>query len=185
MAHGWLPCNDALSWTIHGVAVAPETRTRREEYHWVASVLNALGSGLHVLDAATGYVPGWHMMPYIAAACGHRVTAVDSNPTTVQMPAHPSVERAVMNISKLDYPDDSFDAVLCISTLEHMDIADAATIVKELLRVTRGPIILTADKADWLPSLLAGKADIGEPMPWAGPHLEPPVYVLDGCKLAM
>ena len=181
--HGWLARDDSLSWTIHSVDVSPATKTRREEYHYVINTLNALGDKLHVLDAATGYTHTYHMLPYIAAACGHCVSAVDINPLTMNMPAHPLVERQVMDIGHLDYADNHFDAVVCVSVLEHMNRDHAARVIIELLRVTKGPIVLTADNAVWLPSMLAGKADIGAAWAFLEPHLDPPVYALDAIKL--
>jgi SAM-dependent methyltransferase len=188
MAHGWLPRNDALSWTVRGIPVDPATRTRREEYHFVANVLDTAEPPTQVLvDAATGYVPTWHMMPYVAHNMGIIVHTIDADPRTLDLPATPNGSRRIGDICALPWPDAAFDAALCISTLEHMETLAQRQAAEELVRVTRpgGLVIVTADAAPWLPALFGElPLDIGDPWPTppAGAHLSPTVYALWGIR---
>ena len=119
---GWLRLDDSLPWCVGGVDVSPETRTRREEYHWVTKQI--LPHASTVLDAATGWVDTWHMLPYILSRAGYTVTACDADKRTLDMPKDERVVREIANITQLPYDDAAFDVVCCISTLEHLS-ADA------------------------------------------------------------
>lgn len=187
--HGWLVRDAELSWTVMDVPVDPATRTRREEYWWAAEALQALDEEHQtLLDAATGYVPGWHMMPYIAANCGYLVHAVDIDPRHMAMPAHPLVKREMADIAHMkQFPDEAFDVVACISVLEHLGEAERERAAAELVRVARRALIITADDAPWLPELFSKfeRLDLGVevPTPAACIHLSPRVYALCARKL--
>ena len=170
---GWLVKDDSLSWTINGVEVDPATRTRREEYHFAAD--RCLGN--LVLDAASGYVPGWHQLPYILTRKepNRFVVALDENAAGLQMPESPAVLRIQGNLLALPFANASFDTVLCVSTLEHLSADHINRALKELLRVCRRRLILTADEANWLPRLFGGDDDHG---PKASPSLVPAVYCM-------
>ena len=177
----WLLKDDFLSWTVNGIKVDPATRTRREEYTWAL----AQTSGSLILDAATGYVPTWHMFPYIATnlPIPRTVIACDADARQQQMPPHPAVVRMYSNLVCLPYLDAQFDTVCCISTLEHLEPAERMASAKELLRVCKpgGRMVLTADLAPWLPTLwgLPHGADAPDQ-----PALSPPVYALSFIKAA-
>lgn len=171
----WLPKDDSLPWVVNGIHIDPATRTRREEYGWAAS----MATGSMILDAATGYVPNWHVLPYIllrTPVC-RTVIACDMDPRQAQMPYHPAIVRMQGNLMCLPYLDNQFDTVFCISTLEHLDPAEQAASARELLRVCKpgGRMVLTADFASWLPGLFGlpfGPDECPEP------KLSPPVYAL-------
>lgn len=181
LSEGWLLKDDRQSWEVFGVPVDPATRTRREEYHWAATHT----TGACVLDAATGYVPTWHMLPYILANCASNrvIVACDMDARQRDMPPHPRVIRLGGDITRLPFLDNQFDTVCCISTLEHLPLAEQAAAARELYRVTKpgGEIILTADLAPWLPTLF-GLPHGPEAIP--EPSLAPPVYALAMRKLA-
>lgn len=179
MAHGWLARDDSLGWTVEGVNIAPETRTRNVEYRWAADQLLPK-RGITLLDAASGYVPTWHMLPYIAAKLGYLTVAVDMNEASLSMPACVGVRRELGDITSLRYADDSFDAVACISTLEHLGPTEQALAARELCRIARHKVIITADEAPWLPELFLPYLVIGDQWDFAGDHLSPPVYALSG-----
>jgi hypothetical protein len=83
---GWLLRDDTLPWKVGPVVdVSPETRTRREEYHWVRRRIDPTKVST-VLDAASGYVPTWHMLPEILAWDGYDVTACDWDERSLSMP---------------------------------------------------------------------------------------------------
>lgn len=171
----WLCRDDDLSWTVCGIKVDPATRTRREEYTFAAS----MAQGTLLLDAATGYVPGWHLLPYILTnvPVPRTVIACDVDPRQAQMPGHPAVVRMHGNLCCLPYLDAQFDSTFCISTLEHLEPAERMASAKELLRVTKpgGRLVLTADLGWWLPSLFG--FPVGSDSP-DEPTLSPAVYVL-------
>ncbi len=185
-SHGWLHRNDGLSWTVCGVDIDPATRTRREEYSWVATMLwSDINSGrTALLDAATGYVNGWHMMPYIAATMGFDVHTIDMDERTLGMPRHDHIVRGMGNLLAIPYADNAVDTVLCISTLEHLAPGEVQPAIEELVRVARHRVIVTADEAgSWLPfAMKAAGLDIGCAIPFAGEHLSPAVYAVDARK---
>jgi SAM-dependent methyltransferase len=175
----WLCRDDWQTWTVNGIAIDPATRTRKEEYAWAL----AQTKGSLILDAATGYVPSWHMLPYILVnvPIPRTVIACDVDPRQAQMPAHPAIVRMHGNLTCLPYLDGQFDSVLCISTLEHLDPAERMAGAKELLRVCKpgGRLVLTADIAWWLPTLFGLPPGSDSP---DDPALSPPVYALSLIK---
>jgi ubiquinone/menaquinone biosynthesis C-methylase UbiE len=59
----------------------------------------------------------------------------------------PQAELIAAALPALPFPDDSFDLVLCTEVLEHL--IDPAAAVTELLRVARGPVILSVPNEPW------------------------------------
>ena len=49
----------------------------------------------------------------------------------------------VGNVLDIDYPDESFDIVLCSEVLEHLPVDYVDRAIEELLRVTSGTLVLT------------------------------------------
>jgi 2-polyprenyl-3-methyl-5-hydroxy-6-metoxy-1,4-benzoquinol methylase len=155
---GWLSPDPTLPDHINGVYVdRAGTKTRVEEYSFVRDVLSSVPPG-RALDAATGYVSNWHVLPYILAAMGWEVETVDIEPATLHMPANSRVHRTIGTITSMpQYPDASFDAVTCISTIEHLSADSRKAAVAEFDRVLKpnGWLILTADNyADITPDYL-------------------------------
>ncbi len=183
--HGWMELRPDLPWTVYDVPVDPATRTRREEYWWAGDRLR-LEPEHHttMLDAATGYVPNWHVLPYIAANLGYSVTTIDQNPLTMQMDADSSVTRQVGDITALPYEDGAFDVVACISVLEHLSDGERRQAAAELVRVARHSLIVTADAFPGLADLFRPLGvEVGQHLlPEAMIHLSPPVYALYATK---
>jgi ubiquinone/menaquinone biosynthesis C-methylase UbiE len=163
----WLDFDPSLPDTIEGNFVdRAATKTRVEEYWFVRDLVAPLSPG-KALDAATGYVENWHILPYILGDMGWNVETVDIDPRTLSMHPHPKVFRMLSDITDLPYPDEHFDLVTCISTLEHLTEPDRIQAGSELMRVLRpgGLLILTADNyAGVSPEALAHWAGI----PYAG-----------------
>jgi methyltransferase family protein len=57
-------------------------------------------------------------------------------------PVPRAVDYRVMDVASMDYPDDSFDTVLCMEVIEHLDDDDARSALLELRRVCRGQLII-------------------------------------------
>lgn len=169
---GWLAKNDNLPWAINGISIDPITKTRREEYHWAATRC----TGDIILDAATGYVAGWHVLPEILLSVvpGRTVVAVDNNPQTLTLPKPQGIIRSMANIAVLPFADATFDTVCCISTLEHFPMMALPQAFFELVRVTKHRLLITADYGSWLPLLYRndGMLDL-QPI---DSELRPPVY---------
>jgi len=109
---------------------------------------------------------------YLDAGCGEghalaelkdllpdRVVGFDLNPDAVAycQEQHPGGDFSVQSIYELPYSDDSFDVVLCMEVLEHLDTPAVA--LGELVRVCRGTLILTVPFEPWfqLGNLARGK----------------------------
>lgn len=171
---GWLLAQPSMANEVLGIAVPPETRTRKEEYNFVVDALSDLSRGL-LLDSATGYLPEWHRMAPILARDGWTVVATDMEPGVLTLLPDPRVHYAVADSRYLPLPDGLFDAAICVSTLEHVIVIDAFRIVAELYRCVKpgGRIVITGDNSPWLPCLFGGVLD-QTPAPAGG--CDPQVY---------
>jgi len=150
MPIGWLSHDPLLPSTIEGVYVDRiGTKTRVEEYTFVRDAVEHL-SGSHAIDAATGYVDKWHMLPYILANMGWSIDTFDIDPRTMTMPEDPAITRQIASLSALPYADNSTDLITCISTLEHVHPAVRSEFATEAARVLKpgGTLIVTADNYD-------------------------------------
>lgn len=76
-------------------------------------------------------------------AAGFEVTGVDADAQSLAWGRqHARLTKALSaDITALPFPDNSFDLCVCSEVIEH--VADDVTAVQELLRVSRGPVILT------------------------------------------
>jgi SAM-dependent methyltransferase len=169
LGYGWLSHNPELSNEIAGVKVdRAATKTRVEEYTFVKDLLEVTPY-FTALDAATGYVDHWHMLPYILSALGIAVETIDIDPRTLDMPEDLAVHRQVADIENIPFPDNSFDVITCISTLEHCNHDTRLKFSSEAARTINsgGLLIVTVDNYDDVcPELLADlfkvDFDIGE-----------------------
>lgn len=119
IGYGWLPRDESLPLERFGVEWRlNEPSTRREEYNILAEILDTLRPE-KVLDAGCGWLAHVHMAPYICAASGADVLAVDTDERHLDLPEHHRVERRVHDIFDLSDLSGEFDLGLCISTLEH------------------------------------------------------------------
>ena len=95
--------------------------------------------GLEVLDFGSG--PG-HLIPHLLDR-GARVSAADHSPSSVEevnnrFATHRNWGAAsVCDGHRMPFDDNSFDAVFCLETIEHLHDDDCAAIFAELLRVLR------------------------------------------------
>lgn len=136
------------------------------EYVWLYQSLGLSSGGLKVLDLGG---PASHLS-LLAAFAGCHVTSVDINPTFVE--AAQECGQA-LNLTTLDtrvgdmrdlssFPEESFDAVISCSVLEHLTARDQEIALRETARVLK-------------PGGLAGITfDFGVGAPGANEHLPPP-----------
>lgn len=78
-----------------------------------------------------------------------RVAAFDLNPESVQFTRerHPEADVRRLNIFTLPFEPNSFDSVVCLEVLEHLDNPKAA--LRELLRVSRRDVIVSVPHEPW------------------------------------
>jgi len=109
-------------------------RDHMEQYEFVAQKLPL--AGLQVLDVACGVGFGSRLFAEHASAT---VTGVDISLTAIsygreQFP-HPRVKYCVADATQLPFADMSFDAVISLETLEHLD--ERAAFLNETNRILR------------------------------------------------
>lgn len=117
--------------------------SKRWEYPWALERAN-LAAGARVLDAGCGA----SIFPIYLADQGYRVSAIDLQPPFGLDALHGlSVEYVAGDLCRLPWPDASFDAVFCISVIEHLGHDRVPQAMKELRRVLKpgGPLLLTTD----------------------------------------
>ncbi len=120
--------------------------SRRWEYPYCAWNLRRQSPG-RVLDAGSGVT----FFPYVIANAGWRVSCADLNPRftpmfeTANRLTGRDVAYRVSPIERLDWPDATFDAVMCVSVLEHAPRRVDA--MDEFARVLKpgGRLVLTMD----------------------------------------
>lgn len=93
----------------------------------------ALGRGKRVLDAGCGMAYGSKL---VGEAGASSVVGIDVAPAPLEaatplMPANVTLQ--VADVRSLPFTDDSFDLVVCLEVIEHVD--DPGTVIRELARV--------------------------------------------------
>lgn len=188
LGYGWLPRYLGPHPSLNGVKIGRHFPTRWEEYAFAVEALDHFPA-LKILDAGTGFNPEIHLLSCILAANPTRtVYAVDANPKTLELPPAPNIHRSVQDMLKLEFPDKSFDAYACISTLEHLTSHEQMLALGEAHRVLKpdGLLVLTAD---WIPPKTLGYDanlagfDVGYDIPFHGERLDPHVSFLRARKL--
>jgi SAM-dependent methyltransferase len=110
-------------------------RERPEEKARLASLLRLLPVGGRILEigARDGH------MSLALAQRFDRVIAVDVREVPI---SHPRIESVAGDVRALDFPDRSFEAVLCAEVLEHIAPADLDAACRELARVCAGMLLV-------------------------------------------
>ncbi|MEI7554275.1 class I SAM-dependent methyltransferase [Candidatus Chlorohelix sp.] len=125
---------------------------RKLEYSFALdALLDNLKSGDSFLDAGSGVTP----LSHILANKGVVAEACDGNKGLIQKlkELHPEkiygsqVNYSYQDLTLLSYPDSSFNAISCISVLEHIPAPSDQVAIKELIRVLKpgGILVLTVD----------------------------------------
>jgi cyclopropane fatty-acyl-phospholipid synthase-like methyltransferase len=137
--------------------------SKRWEYPWALERAR-LKPGSRVLDAGCGA----SIMPIYLAKLGHRVSAIDLEiPEGLDRMHGVEVDYRKAELTALPFDDETFDAVFCISVIEHLGREGTSAALDELRRVTRrgGRVLLTTDYY----------RDANEPMWYEGPGESFPV----------
>ncbi len=113
--------------------------SRRLELPWAVEQLGQV-RGLRILDVGSGA----SALPVLLARRGAHVTSVDPIPRRSGPWANPALVKSAL--PRLPFLDEAFDAVVCISVLEHLDLSLAACL-HEFFRLARRRVVLTFDLA--------------------------------------
>jgi len=156
---------------------------RRPDPRIEAMIATALGSARTVLNVGAGagsYEPA-----------GRQITAVEPSLEMIRQRRVPADSVIQGHAEELPFEDQSFDASMAILTIHHW--TDKAQGLREMRRVTRGPVVLlTYDPsfrefwlADYIPELIALDEAQMPKMPdyeaWLGPVEISPVPVPHDC----
>jgi SAM-dependent methyltransferase len=117
--------------------------SKRWEYPWALEQAR-LAPGSRILDAGAGA----SIFPVYLAREGHRVTALDLDARRALGGGHGVVVPYVRgDLTALPFADESFDAVFCISVVEHLPEQAVPAALRELRRALRpgGKLLLTTD----------------------------------------
>lgn len=125
---------------------------RRVEYSFLLdALLDRLKPGDRFLDAGAGVTP----LAYVMAGRGLHAEACDRNERVIQELKRldmsqvygASVDYSVQDLCALSFPAASFDAVSCVSVLEHIPAPEDQKAIQELVRVIKpgGLLVLTVD----------------------------------------
>jgi SAM-dependent methyltransferase len=157
---------------------------RKPDPRIAAQIDAALGSARTILNVGAGtgsYEPQ-----------GREVTALEPSLEMIRQRSTPAARVVQGRAEELPFPDDHFDAAMAVLTIHHW--SDQPRGLKEMRRVTRGPIvILTYDPTfrdfwlyEYLPELLtldgAQMPDLSFYEAWLGPVDIRPVPVPHDCS---
>ena len=119
-----------------------------------------------LLDAGCGE---GHAIEQLGSLIPLRYVGIDANPACVAWckERFPGREFSQQSVLALPYADQSFDVVLCMEVLEHLD--DPAAAVRELSRVAKVGVVLSVPFEPWFQ---AGNALRGKYRPTLGNHPE-------------
>lgn len=182
--HGWLG-RGPREGDVLGVKFDASLPTRNEEYQLLADTLEGVSPG-SALDLATGYVPNWHVAPYILSVLGWNTLAVDVNSDHLLMPPDSRVSREMADITSMPQIESKFDLIICISVLEHLGWIERQKVASEIIRLSRPGTILIVTADDYPPELFtllfASHFKVGsrEPDPSEDRRLNPSVSYIVG-----
>lgn len=117
--------------------------SKRWEYPWALERAR-LAPDSRVLDAGCGA----SIFPVYLSELGHQVTAVDRQPPNGLAASHGvAIDYVCSDLTELPFAERSFDAVFCISVIEHLGHAGVTTALQELRRVVKpgGRLLITTD----------------------------------------
>ena len=118
-----------------------ESFDRFARYQHVESVRAVLGAApIDILDVGDPYGTLDRLFP------DDRTVSADIY--AEELPSRDRHAHVLASGFELPFPDESFDLVTCHDTLEHVPLERKTELVAELLRVSRGPVLVVAPFAD-------------------------------------
>ncbi|HNP35705.1 MAG TPA: class I SAM-dependent methyltransferase [Woeseiaceae bacterium] len=102
-----------------------------------------------VLDVGVG--PGAFLNFLSMSGRFDRVTGIDKRRYSKFIELAPNLDYRIMNVGKTSFPDASFDLVICMEVLEHLDTATLTNALSELRRITCKKLIMTVPFNEPLP----------------------------------
>lgn len=117
--------------------------SKRWEYPWAMDRAR-LAPRSRVLDAGCGA----SIFPVYLAKLGHQVTGLDLNtPEGLNRAHNVDVDYCKAELTELPFDDESFDAIFCISVIEHLGHQGAPAALAEMQRVLKpaGRLLITTD----------------------------------------
>jgi GT2 family glycosyltransferase/glycosyltransferase involved in cell wall biosynthesis/SAM-dependent methyltransferase len=118
-----------------------ESFDRFARYQHVESVRTVLGAApIDILDVGDPYGTLDRLFP------DDRTVSADVY--AEELPSRDRHAHVLASGFELPFPDDSFDLVTCHDTLEHVPLERKTEFIAELLRVSRGPVLVVAPFAD-------------------------------------
>jgi 2-polyprenyl-3-methyl-5-hydroxy-6-metoxy-1,4-benzoquinol methylase len=132
--------------------------TPHEYDHWLADLQGHIPQRGQILDIGCGC--GIPVARQLAAA-GHQVTGVDISDVQIERARRlvPSGIFIRADVTGIDFPQDSFDAVICLYALIHMPLDHQPRVLRDIARwlrpggwllATTGQDAWTGTKDDWL-----------------------------------
>jgi ubiquinone/menaquinone biosynthesis C-methylase UbiE len=122
---------------------------RQLEYSFVLDAAPPV-AGQRMLDAGCGITP----LAHVYASAGAEAHAIDGDASLINLLSEEgrslygeSVHYAAGDVTRLEYPDHTFDVVASISVLEHLPRGRDTAAVREMLRVLKpgGVLAITVD----------------------------------------
>ncbi|HDG98742.1 MAG TPA: class I SAM-dependent methyltransferase [Desulfobacterales bacterium] len=124
---------------------------RQLEYSFILrNCLPLLKKGLRTLDVGCGVTP----LPIFFAQQGCEAYGIDSDCAIIQLLQsnvekiyHTKVHYSCQNATCMNFEDENFDLITCVSVLEHLESGKDTEAVQEMLRVLKpgGRLLLTVD----------------------------------------
>lgn len=82
---------------------------------------------------------------------GFTCTALDSNPSYIQIAKSLGVDARLQAVEKIDFPDNYFDTTIMVEVIEHLEQPEP--ILSEIKRVTKNNVIITSPNCTETPIL--------------------------------
>jgi SAM-dependent methyltransferase len=113
----------------------------RDAWKRVSRVFEILDKGGDVLDVGSG--AGQFANCLALSGEFQSVTTIDPTLFNKYLEVSDQVRRMSMSADDLEFPDDSFDVVVCMEVLEHVSDQVLRAAITEMRRVCRGQLVIT------------------------------------------
>lgn len=132
-------------------------RDEDRAYLWFArQITKAVRNPMAVMDIACGGAYFFKQLKPLLPA-GAKMVGIDISPEALKLARQecPEAEYFLSEAEKLNFPDNSFDAVTCLGSLEHfLDIGKAVEEMKRILK-PEGVILILVPNIFWYKDLLS------------------------------